>query len=154
MIVATGEAGTIPYHAYSPQAHVPVVVLPGLRTAAAPRPSDAAPEQGILTTLPIVVLDTAGALRDTLALLSVPTSIEVSAGLVEHGRARMSTPLREGDKWRFAPDRSSAVVVEGATWAGDGPAEFGVTMVDSNGDTLFHRRFAYVPRPVPDGYLR
>ena len=155
--VATGEARTIPYHAFSHDAHGPTVfdpavVLLGLRTAAVPRPSDAAPEQGILTTLPIVVLDTAGALRDTLALLSVPTSIEISAGLVEHGRARLSHPIEGGDQWRFAPDRSRAVVVEGATWAGDGPAEFGVTMVDSNGDTLFHRRIPYVPRPVPDGY--
>lgn len=25
-------------------------------------------------------------------------------------------------------------------------------MVDSNGDTLFHRRLAYAPRPVLDGY--
>ena len=99
-----------------------------------------------------MVLDTAGALLDTLALLSVPTSAEVSAGLAEDGAARLSHPIEKGDKWRFAPDRSRALVVEGGTWAGDGPAEFGVTMVDSNGDTLFHRRLAYAPRPVPDGY--
>ncbi|WP_420447452.1 hypothetical protein [Candidatus Palauibacter sp.] len=157
--VATGEARTIPYHAYSPQAHgaapfIPVVVLPDLRAAAAPRPSEAAPEHGILTTVPMVVLDTAGALLDTLALLSVQISRNVTAGVVADGRVRLGHPVRQGDKWRFAPDRSSIVVVdvEGGTWAGEGPAEFGVTMVDSNGDTLFHRRIAYVPRPVPDGY--
>lgn len=66
--------------------------------------------------------------------------------------ARLRHPIETGDVWRFAPDRSRVLVVEGGTWAGDGPAEFGVTMVDSNGDTLFHRRLAYAPRPVPDGY--
>ena len=155
--VVTGEVRTIPYHAYSPDAHgtarlVPVVALSESRAAAAGRPSEGAPEQGILTTVPIVVLDTAGALLDTLALLSVPTSVEVSAGLVEDGTVRLGHPIETGDVWRFAPDRSRAVVVDGATWAGEGPAEFGVTMVGSNGDTLFHRRLAYAPRPVPDGY--
>ena len=105
--------------------------------------------QEILTAVPIVVLDTAGALLDTLALLSVPTSVEIS---VEDGTVRLSHPIERGDVWRFAPDGSRAVVVEGGTWAGNGPAEFGVTMVDSNGDTLFHRRVAYAPHPVPDGY--
>lgn len=155
--VATGEVGTIPYHAYLPEAHGatafdPVVVLTDLRAAAALRPSDAAPERGILTTVPMVVLDAAGALLDTLALLSAQTSRNVTAGVVADGTVRLGRPVQQGDKWRFAPDRSSIVVVEGGTWAGEGPAEFGVTMVDSNGDTLFHRRIAYTPRPVPDGY--
>jgi len=149
--VATGEVRTIPYHAYSPDAHgtarfVPAVALSESRTAARARPSEV---EGILTTVPIVVLDTAGALLDTLALLSVPTSVEISG---EDGTVRLSHPIETGDVWRFAPDRSRALVVEGRTWTGAGPAEFGVTMVDSNGDTLFHRRVDYTPRPVPDGY--
>lgn len=155
--VATGEVRTIPYHAYGPDAPgtarpVPLIALPESRAAAAPHPSDAAPEHGIFTTVPMVVLDTAGALRDTLTLLSAQNSVNITAGLVEHGTVRLSHPIAQGDNWRFAPDRSSIVVVEGGPWAGDGPAEFGVTMVHSNGDTLFHRRLAYAPRPIPDGY--
>lgn len=88
--VATGEVRTIPYHAYAPDAPgtarpVPLVALSESRAAAAPQAPDAAPEHGILTTVPMVVLDTAGALRDTLTLLSAQNSVNITAGLVVGG---------------------------------------------------------------------
>lgn len=155
--VATGEAETIPYRVYAPDAHgttrfEPVVAVADFRAAAAPSPPNADLAQGILTTFPLVVLDTAGTVRDTLALLSVPILVEITAGVADDGMLRLRHPLEEGDKWRFARDGSSAAIVEGRSWTGAGPAEFGVTKVDAEGDTLFHRRLAYEPRPVPDSY--
>ena len=155
--VDTGEAETLPYNVYAPHAHgttrfVPIVVVSDSLAAAAPMPSSAAPGEGLLVTLPMVVLDTAGAVRDTLALLSMPTTVEITAGLVAQGAVQLSHPLETGDRWQFSPDGSSVAMVEGRTWTGRGPPEFGVTKVTADGDTLFHRRLAYEPQPVPDGY--
>ena len=155
--VDTGEAETLPYNVYAPNAHgttrfVPIFVVSDSLAAAAPMPSPATPTEGLLVTLPMVVLDTAGAVRDTLALLSMPTTVEITAGLVADGAVQLSHPLEVGDKWQFSPDGSSVAIVEGRTWSGGGPPDFGLTRVDSDGDTLFHRRLAYEPRPVPDGY--
>ncbi len=157
--VATGEAETIPYRSYAPDAHgttrfEPVVVLADLRVAAAPLPPDAAPARRSSAELPMVVLDDAGRMRDTLALVSVPVSTEITAGLPEDGVLHVSHPLEEGDIWQFASDGSGTVLVEGRSWTGTGIPEFGVTKVDADGDTLFRRRIVYEPHPVPDGYYR
>ena len=89
---------------------------------------------------------------DTLALLSTAVSVRFTDGLVDDGAFYLGHPLDRGDTWNFARDGSGAVIVEGRSWTGTGPAEYGVTRVDAEGDTLFHRRIAYEPLPVPDGY--
>lgn len=100
----------------------------------------------------MIVLDTTGTMRDTLVLLSMPISTAITEGLASDGALHLAHPLEEGDTWRFTPDGSSVTIVDGGSWTGSGSAEFGVTRVDPEGDTLFRRRIAYEPRPVPDGY--
>ena len=114
--VATGEAETIPYHLYASDAHgttrfQPLVAMAGFRAAAVALPSNSAPARGTFTTLTMVALDTAGTVRDTLALLSVALGTEITAGVASDGVLRVSHPLEEGDTWRFASDGSSAVIV-------------------------------------------
>ncbi|WP_420462914.1 hypothetical protein [Candidatus Palauibacter sp.] len=155
--VTTGEALTIPHHAYLSDARgtgalQPAVALPDFRAANFPLPSDAYRGRGPLMTSPMMVLDTAGMVRDTLALLSVPVAVDIVAGVVEGGRFDMLHPLEQYDTWQFAPDGSRVAIVDRRSWTGTGSAEFGVMAVGLEGDTLFHRRIAYGPRPVPDGY--
>ena len=155
--VATGEAETIPYHVYTSDAHgttgfQPLGPWADFRAAAIWLPSNSARARGTFTTLPMVALDTAGTVRDTLALLSLALGVEITAGVAQGGVVHLGHPLEGGDTWQLARDGSSAAIVEGRSWTGAGPAEFGVTKVDSEGDTLFHRRIAYEPRTVPDGY--
>ena len=108
--------------------------------------------RGTLAKSPLVALDTAGAVQDTLAVLAMPISTVITTGLSSGGVLHLDHPLEAGDRWAFADDGSSAVVVENRSWRGAGSAEFSVTRVDSEGDTLFHRRIAYELHPVPDRY--
>lgn len=156
--VASGEVETIPYHAYVSDVHgttafEPLVPLFDLRAAAIRIPSGTGAERGAFRTMPLVALDTAGTVRDTLALLARAVRVAITAGLVDDGVLHRSHPLDRGDTWQFARDGSGAVIVQGRSWTGTGPAEYGVTRVNSEGDTLFHRRMAYGPRPVPNGYF-
>jgi len=128
--VETGESETIPFRAYAPEAHgttglQPLVVLADLRAAAVPLPSGSDPAR----RAPIVALDTAGAVRDTLALLSMPIWTVITAGLADDGVWHLGHPLEEGDTWRFADDGSSAAVVEGGSWRGAGSAECSDTVI-------------------------
>lgn len=155
--VASGEAQTIPYHAYVSDLHgttgfQPLVPLFDLRAAAIRIPSGTGVERGAFRTMPLVALDTAGTIRDTLALLARAVRVAITAGAVDDGVLHRSHPLDRGDTWQFARDGSGAVIVHGRSWTGTGPAEYGVTRVSSEGDTLFHRRMAYEPLPVPNGY--
>lgn len=155
--VASGEAETIPYHAYVSDLHgttgfQPLVPLFDLRAAAIRIPSGTGAERGAFTTMPLVALDTAGRVRGTLATLGRAVRVAITAGAVDDGVLHRRHPLDRGDTWQFARDGSGAVIVQGRSWTGTGPAEYGVTRVDSEGDTLFHRRIAYEPLPVPDGY--
>ena len=155
--IATGEAETVPYQTYLSAAHgtaalEPAVALPGRRAANFPLPTDATRGRSIPTTSPMVVLDTVGRVRDTLALLSMPVEAEITAGVADGGALHISHPLEQYGLWQFAPDRSRVAIVDRRSWTGTGPAEFGVTTVDPEGDTLFHRQIAYDPRPVPGGY--
>lgn len=155
--VATGEAETIPFreHAldgYGTTRFSPAVALAGPRLLAVPLPSNSASARGVSVKLPMLVSDTAGTVRDTLAWLAMPISVEITSGLAGDARLQVSNPIRESDLWRFAPDGSSVVIVDRKSWTGAGSAEFGVVRVDAEGDTLFQRRIAYEPRAVPDDY--
>ncbi|WP_419949279.1 hypothetical protein [Candidatus Palauibacter sp.] len=155
--VASGEAETIPYHAYVSDSRgttgfQPLIPLSESRAAAIRLTSSGGRERGAFTTMPLVALDTAGMVRDTLALLAIAAHVQITAGAAADGVLNRRHPLDRGDTWNFARDGSGAVIVEGRSWTGTGPAEYGVTRVDAEGDTLFHRRIAYEPLPVPDGY--
>ena len=155
--VASGGAETIPYHAYVSDMHgttgfEPLVPLFDLRAAAIRIPSGTGAERGAFRTMPLVALDTAGTVRDTLAMLARAVRVTITAGVVDDGVWHPRHPLDRGDTWQFAPDGSGAVIVQGRSWTGTGPAEYGVTRVNSEGDTLFHHRFAYEPLPVPKGH--
>ena len=155
--LTSGEAETIPYHAYVSDVHgttgfEPLVPLFDLRAAAIRIPSGTGGGRGAFTTMPLVALDTAGTVRDTLAMLAWAVRVAITDGALDDGVFYRRHPLDRGDTWQFTPDGSGAVIVQRRSWTGAGPAEYGVTRVTSEGDTLFHRRMAYEPLPVPNGY--
>ncbi|WP_420447013.1 hypothetical protein [Candidatus Palauibacter sp.] len=155
--VATGDAETVSFRvdatAYREGGMTGLAGM-GVRFLAAPRRSSAVSVAGTVRE-PIVVADAAGAVRDTLALRRIDGDdfAVITAGIRSDGRAYRSHPLPASDMLGLAPDGSGAVIVDRRSWTGSGSAEFGVTRVDSWGDTLFHRRFAYEPLPVPAGYF-
>ena len=155
--VATGEGRTTSYHAYLSEAHGTAtlqlaVALPDSRAVNFPLPLEATGGRGILSASPMMVLDTAGTVRDTLALLSMPLEAEITTGVADGGGFHVFHPVEQYDIWRFAPDGIACDDRRPQELDGAGPAESGVTSVDLEGDTLFHRRIAYDPRPVPGGY--
>lgn len=158
--VTAGEAETVPfrvdtpeiYHTYGMRGLSPTAILANGQFAAAPQLTAAGLAEGVVTKSPVVVVDSAGTLRDTLALLSVDRAAKITAGLVDQARRYVLHPLQERDMLAFAPDGSSGVIVNRRSWTGTGPAAFSATRIDLEGDTLFHRRFAYEPVAVPDGF--
>ena len=159
--IATGEAETVTFRV-APAAQresgttglLGVGVLSDGNFLAAPRRSSAPSAAGTVME-PIVVADAAGAVRDTLALRRIDGGDEavITAGTRPDGRVYHSHPLPATDMVGLAQDDSGAVIVDRRSWTGSGPAEFKVTRVDARGDTLFHRRIAYEPLPVPAGYF-
>lgn len=158
--VATGQAETIPYSVDSPIADYVVSVVPramlangqlvGSPTFSAIR----APARGSILHSPLLVSDTTGSIRDTLALLSLGGGpAEIRSGLAPNARTYLLHPLQDDDLVAFAPDGSSAVSVKRRSWEGSGRAELEVVKVDVLGDTLFRRRIGYEPRSVPEGFF-
>ncbi|MCZ0935862.1 MAG: hypothetical protein OXJ54_11835 [Gemmatimonadetes bacterium] len=156
--VETGDAETIPYRAdfqgeyysrgMSPSAVLATGDLVGYATVSA-----RALAAGVVADRAMIVTDTGGAVRDTLALLSVVgQSAEITDGLAGGAMYTMS-PLPDTDMMDFRPDGSSAVLVRRRSWDGSGPAEFEVSRIDIFGDTVFRRRIAYEPRMVPDDLI-
>lgn len=158
--VATGEAETVPfrvntpemYHTYGMRGLSPTAILANGQFAAAPQLKGPGLAEGVVTKSPVVVVDTAGTIRDTLALLSVDKAGEITAGLVDQARRYVLHSLPERDILALAPNGSSGVIINRRSWTGTGPAAFSVTRIDLDGDTLFHRRFAYEPVAVPDDF--
>lgn len=160
--IATGEAETVPFRvdatAYREGGTTGLFAMGVLSDGSflgVPRRSSAASVVGSVSETPVVVVDTAGTVRDTLALRRIDGDDEavITAGIRSDGRAYRRNPLPATDMIGLAPDGSGAVIVDRKDWTGSGPAEFGVTKVDARGDTLFHRRIAYEPMAVPDGYF-
>ncbi|WP_420634366.1 hypothetical protein [Candidatus Palauibacter sp.] len=157
--VETGEAETILYLPDVPptlyaSGWAPEAVLSNGHLVGSMKLSATAISWGLVSHDVRIVTDTAGSVRDTLALLSVVgQSGEITAGLGRDRRSYWLHPLPEHDMIGFAPDGSGAVLVNRRSWEGSGPAEFEVTRIDLRGDTLFHRRIGYEPRPVPDGFF-
>ena len=159
--VATGEAETVSFRVAA-AAHreggtaglLGMGVLSEGSFLAAPRRSSAPSVAGAAVE-PIIVADAAGAVRDTLALRRIDGGdvAVITAGIRSDGRAYRSHPLPATDMVGLAEDGSGAVIVDRRSWTGSGPAEFKVTRVDARGDTLFQRRIAYEPLPVPAGYF-
>lgn len=102
--VASGEAETIPFHAYVSDVHgttgfEPLVPLFDLRAAAIRIPSGTGRERGAFTTMPLVALDTAGTVRDTLAMLASAVRVAITDGAVDDGVLYRRHPLDRGDTW-------------------------------------------------------
>lgn len=157
--VTTGEAETIPYRpdvAAAPYVGgmSPRAMLANGNLAGSPSVSARATARGIIRGMPQIITDTTGAVRDTLAVLALPTRhAEITAGLGNNGTTFLMHPLRDMDMIAFAPDGTGAVLVGRGAWQGSGPAEFEVARIDVRGDTIFHRRIGYEPQPVPDGFF-
>ena len=159
--VATGEAETVTFRVAA-AAHreggttelLGMGVLSDGSFLAAPRRSFAPSVAGGAVE-PIFVADAAGVVRDTLALRRIDGGdvAVITAGIRSDGRAYRSHPLPATDMVGLAEDGSGAVIVDRRSWTGSGHAEFKVTKVDARGDTLFHRRIAYEPLPVPASYF-
>ena len=60
--------------------------------------------------MPLVALDTAGMVRDTLALLSLAAGVQITAGAAADGVLSRRHPLERGDTWQFARDGSGASI--------------------------------------------
>ncbi|WP_419949277.1 hypothetical protein [Candidatus Palauibacter sp.] len=158
--VATGEAETIPYDVNAPLAYhflsvVPRVILANGGLVGSPTYSGTRViARGGISRLPQLVSDTAGTLRDTLAVLSLGGGpVEIRAGLAPDARMYLMHSLPDDDLIAFAPEGTSAVQVKRRSWEGSDPAEFEVTRIGVLGDTLFQRRIAYEPRRVPQGFF-
>jgi len=157
--VTSGEAETIPYRpdvAATPYVTgmSPRAMLADGNLVGSPSIRGRATARGIITERLQIISDTAGAVRDTLAALALPTRhAEITAGLNDNGTVFLMHPVRDADMIAFAPDGAGAVLVRREAWQGSGPAEFEVARVDLRGDTVFHRRIGYEPRPVPAGFF-
>ena len=158
--VASGEGETIPYDVDAPLAYyvmsvVPRAILTNGQLVGSPTFSAiAVARRGGVQHLPLLVSDTSGSLRDTLALPSLGNGpVEIRAGLAANARTYLAHSLPDDDLLAFAPDGSGAVWVTRRSWAGWGPAEFEVARIGVTGDTLFRRRIGYEPREVPEGFF-
>ena len=157
--VETGDAETIPFRPDIPRTlydsdQAPGAVLSNGHLVGSPKLSATAVTAGFVSADVRIVTDTTGSVRDTLAVLSIAGQMgEITAGLGGSARSYRLHTLPEDDMIAFAPDGSGAVLVSRTSWAGSGPAAFGVTSVDPRGDTLFHRSIPYEPRRVPDGFF-
>lgn len=156
--VESGEAETIPFRPGIPPTLYafgwePEAVLSNGHLVGSPKLSTTVITRGLASHDERIVTDTAGAVRDTLALISVAGLVgEITAGLGRETWMYIVHPLPEDDMIAFAPDGSGAVLVNRTSWDGSGSAVFHVTKIDHRGDTLFRRRIPYEPRPVPDGF--
>lgn len=156
--VESGEAKAVPFRPDVPPTlyaggWAPEAVLSNGHLVGSPHLSSMAITQGFVSHAERIVTDTAGVVRDTLAVLSAAGHTgEITAGLAERTWLFLLHPLPEDDMIAFAPDGSEAVLVNRTSWEGSGPAVFDVTKIDHRGDTLFRRRIPYEPRPVPDGF--
>ena len=131
----------------------PEAVLANGHLVGSPQLSSMAITQGFVSHAERIVTDTAGVVRDTLAVLPAAGQVgEITAGLAERTWLFLLHPLPEDDMIAFAPDGSGAILVNRTSWEGSDPAAFHVTRVDPRGDTLFRRSIPYEPRPVPDGF--
>ncbi len=158
--VATGEAETIPYDVDAPLAShflsvVPRAILANGGLVGSPTYSGTrVVARGGIWHLPLLVSDTMGTLRDTLALLSLGGGpVEIRAGLAPNARQQLMHSLPDDDRITFAPDGSAAVRVKRRSWDGSGLAEFEVARIGVRGDTLLQRRIGYEPRRVPEGFF-
>lgn len=153
--VATGAAEAIAYRAPrgSMSGMIPRAVLANALFVGYPEFSIRALARRAAGGRPIIASDADGALRDTLAVLARDQQTgEISAGLGS-GIELLLSPLPERGLIAFAPDGSSAVIVDRTSWDGVGLAEFEVTRIGVRGDTIFARRVAYTPRRVPDDFF-
>lgn len=158
--VATGEAETIPYEVDAPLAYhfssvVPRAILDNGRLVGSPTYSGTrVVARGGILHLPLLVSETTGSLRDTLALLTLGGGpVEIRAGLAPDRRLFLAHPLPDDDLMVFAPDGSGGVWLKRRSWEGSASPVFEVTRIGVLGDTLFKRRIGYEPRPVPEGFF-
>jgi hypothetical protein len=115
--------------------------------AAPPAFSDAI-ARGLLTEVPFVRTDAAGA---TLSVIWTRRyrRTDILALLNEDGRGGTYSRQPFGDDPLTAVTDDGLVIVERQAYGGEGGAAFGVTLVDHGGDTLWHRDLTYVPEPLP-----
>jgi hypothetical protein len=102
-----------------------------------------------IEVLPILRLDRVGGLLGEVARIRVAGEFKRARGAGFGVSIRL--PVRDNTLWGVSPDGAHLVLVDRPIAAAADAARFHVTKLDAAGDTVFHRRFRYVPRPVPEG---
>ena len=99
-----------------------------------------------LRRVPQLRIDASGTVLDTVTWIGY----ERTARRANHeGRPLgVGSPLSDDAFAVFSGDGTRLATLDRAIAAGPGTASFGVTMSDGNGDTIYSRRYEYVPVPV------
>ncbi|HET7273704.1 MAG TPA: 6-bladed beta-propeller [Longimicrobiaceae bacterium] len=106
---------------------------------------------GPVESLPILRMDRAGVILDTLGTVSIKSATL----LIRTDQLTLYTryPVESYSLWDISPADTSVVIVHRPLPTDPEEGFFRLQKYGSANDTIFDRRFRYTPKPVPGGYF-